>query len=159
LPTAEGGTLLRRRSILIAVPIVGVLAVWAIVAVIVYTAGSTPPAALTQPTWTLTTLVVDGQEQLLSSSRAATLHVGAHDGQISGSGGCNGYGGSYTLHGSQLQIGELRSTAMACLDPVVSAQESHYLQALSRVATYRLEGNMLTLSGESGRVQLTFQAS
>jgi heat shock protein HslJ len=138
---------------------VGVLAVGAIVAVIVVSARSKPPATMTQPTWTLTMLVVDGQEQALSSSRAATLHFGAHDGQISGSGGCNTFGGSYTLHGIQLQISMLRSTLIACSDPVLSAQDSHYFQALPRVATYRLEGNTLTLSGDSGQVQLTFRAS
>jgi heat shock protein HslJ len=149
---------MRHRSILIARAILGVLAAGAIVAAIVFAVRSTPPAALTGPTWTLTTLVVDGQEQALSSSRAATLHFGAHDGQISGSDGCNFFSGSYSLNGTQLHIGGLRSTVIGCLDPVVSEQESHYLQALPRVASYRLEGTTLTLSGDSGRVQLTFRA-
>ena len=73
---------MRHRFIFIAVAIISVLAVVAIVAVINPSARSTPPAALTQPTWTLTTLVVDGQEQALSSSHSVTLHFGAHDGQI-----------------------------------------------------------------------------
>jgi heat shock protein HslJ len=150
---------MRHRSILIAVSILGVLVVGAIVAVIILSARSTPPAALTQPTWTLTTLVVDGQEQALSASHPATLHFGAHDGQIAGSGGCNTFGGSYALNGTQLHIGALRSTLIGCLEPVVSEQESHYFQALPRVATYGLKGNTLTLSGESGRVQLIFRAS
>src|SRR6478752_6785716 len=68
LPTRRRRILMRHRPILIAVAITGVLAAGAIVAVIVFSAWSTPPAALTQPTWTLTRLVVDGQEQTLSSS-------------------------------------------------------------------------------------------
>ena len=154
---------MRHRSIMIAVAIVGVLAVGvavgAVLAAIDVSVRSTPPAALTQPTWTLTMLVVDGQEQALPSSRAATLHFGAHDDQISGSGGCDTFDGSYTLFGTRLQISMLRSTLVVCSDPDVSAQDRHYFQALPRVATYRLEGNTLTLSGDSGQVQLTFRAS
>jgi heat shock protein HslJ len=151
-------TPMRHRSILIAVAILGVLAVGASVAVIVFVAQSTPPTALTQPTWTLTRLVVDGQEQALSSSSPATLHFGAHNGQFSASGGCNTFGGAYALHGTQLQFSGLYSTAIGCLDPVVSGQERRLYEALAHVATYRLEANTLTLTGDGGRVQLTFRA-
>jgi heat shock protein HslJ len=147
------------RFILIALAVVGVLALGAIVIVNMVSARSTPPAALTQPTWTLTTLVVDGQVQALAASRPATLHFDTHDGQVSGTGGCNSFGGSYSLNGNQVQFGELRSTLIGCLDPVVSGQESHYFQALSGALTYNIQGATLTLSGNSGRVQLTFRAS
>jgi heat shock protein HslJ len=148
-----------RRIIYIAVAFVSVLVVGAIVAIIVFAALSTPPAALTQPTWTLTQLVVDGQEQALSSTHSATLHFGAHDGQVSGSGGCNAFGGSYSLHSNQVQFGALRSTLIGCLDPVVAGQESHYFQALLRVQTYQIVGTTLTLRDDSDRVQLTLRAS
>jgi heat shock protein HslJ len=148
-----------RRIISITVAFVGVLVVGAIVAVIVFAALSTPPTALTQSTWTLTQLVVDAQEQALSPTHAATLQFGAHNGQASGSGGCNTFGGSYSLHGNQVQIGALRSTLIGCLDPVVAGQESHYFQALQLVQTYQIEGTTLALRGDSGRVQLTFRAS
>jgi heat shock protein HslJ len=148
-----------RRIIYITVAFAGVLVVGAIVTMIIFAASSTPPAALTQPTWTLTQLVVDGQEQALSPTHSATLHFGAHDGQVSGSGGCNTFGASYSLHGNQVQFGALRSTLIGCLDPVVAGQESHYFQALPRVQTYQIVGTTLTLRGDSDRVQLTFRAS
>jgi heat shock protein HslJ len=147
---------MRHRFILIAV---AVLAVGAIAALIVLAAQSTPPTALTQPTWTLTRLVVDGQDQALSSTRSATLQFGARDGQVSGSGGCNGFSGRYALHETTLQISELSSTLIGCSDPVVREQESQYFDTLPRVATYRLEGNTLTLSSDRGQVLLTFRAS
>ena len=150
---------MRRRYIFIAVAIISVLSVVAIVAVINLSARSTPPAALTQPTWALTTLVVDGQEQALSSSHSATLHFGAHDGRIYGSGGCNGFGASYSLNGTQLHISMVTQTLIGCIDPVVMGQESNYFQALPQVASYRLEGNTLSLSGAFGLVQLSFRAS
>lgn len=148
---------MRRRAMFLAIALVGVLVIGAIVAVIVFSALSTPPSALTQPTWTLTELVVDGQEQALSATHPATLQFGARDGQVSGSGGCNTFGGSYSLRGNQVQFGSLRSTLIGCLDSVVSGQESHYFQVLPRVQTYQIAGTTLTLRGD--RVQLIFRAS
>jgi len=157
---------MRRRFILIAVAVSNVLAVTVVATLIILSARSGPPIPLTQTTWTLTTLEVDGQEQALSSSRSATLQFGAHDGQISGSAGCNVISGTYSLNGTRLQFSALRTTLIACLDPVVgrldpvvSMQESLYFHALSRVVAYRLKGNTLTLSGEHGEVQLFFRAS
>lgn len=157
-------TPMRRRIILLALAVVGVLVVGTIVAVLIFaSAPSAPPVALTQPTWTLTKLVVDGQEQPLSATQLATLHFSARDGQVSGSGGCNTFGGSYSLHGNQVQFGSLRITLIGCLDPIVTGQESHYLQALPRVQTYQITGTTLLLRGDGGggsdRVQLTFSAS
>jgi heat shock protein HslJ len=148
-----------RRIIYITVAFVGVVVVGAIFAIVVVAASSTPPSALTQPTWTLTQLVVDGQEQTLSPTHSATLHFGAHGGQVSGSGGCNTFGGSYSLHGKQVQFDALHSTLIGCLDPVVAGQESHYFQALPRVETYQIMGTTLTLRRDSDRVQLIFRAS
>jgi len=51
---------------------------------------------------------------------------------------------------------------MACIGDdgaSVMEQESHYLQALPQVTSYRLDGSTLTLTGDSGRVSLTFRAS
>ncbi len=139
--------------------VLGLLAVGAIVTVVVVSAQRTPPAALTQPTWTLTTLVVDGQVQALSPSHPGTLHLDAHKGQASGTGGCNAFGASYSLNGNQVQFGAMRSTFIGCLDPAVSAQERSYFQALPRVQTYHIQATTLTLSGDNGQVQLTFRAS
>lgn len=151
---------MRRRSMLLAVAVVTVLVIGGIVAAIILaSAPGTPPVALTQPTWTLTKLVVDGQEQPLSATHPATLHIGAHDGQVSGSGGCNAYGGSYSLHGDHLQLSDLRSTLIGCLDPGVAGQESYYFQALPRVQTYEITGTTLLLRGDSDRVQLIFRAT
>jgi heat shock protein HslJ len=150
---------MRRRGIVIALGLVGVLALGVILAVMVIATGSRPPAALTQPTWTLTRLVVDGQQQELSPTHPATLHFGAGDGQISGFGGCNSIGGSYSVHGDQLQIGALYSTLIGCLDTVVTSQEASFYAALPRVQTYQIAGTVLTLTDVGGQVQLTFRAS
>jgi len=150
---------LRRRLILIILTVVAVLAVSADVA---YAALTSTPGSLSQSTWTLTRLVVDGQEQTLSTTRPATLRFLAQERQVAGSGGCNSFGASYTLVGNQLRVGEMRSTLMACIGDDganVMEQEYHYLEALQRVTSYHLDGSTLTLTGDSGAVSLTFRAS
>ena len=69
------------------------------------------------------------------------------DGSLSGTAGCNNFSGGYTLEGaSNIQIGPLASTMMACSDPAgVMEQEMQYLAALQSAATYRMEGDSLEM--------------
>jgi heat shock protein HslJ len=130
------------------------------------TLGGTPTAtstaALAQPTWRLTDLIADGREQPLVPSRAPWLRFGPLDsgkgsGQIYGSGGCNGVGGSYTLGGDSLHISAASATQRACLPDNVNAQESAYLRALLRVERFHLDSGTLTLTSGDGNTRLTFQ--
>ncbi len=68
------------------------------------------------------------------------------DGTLSGSSGCNTYGGSYKVDGNQISIGRLASTKMYCMEPAgVMEQETQFLLALEFSATYSVEGNSLVL--------------
>lgn len=145
-----------RRRIVIAVAVVAAVLVVAAVIFAVIQANAAP-TTLTSRSWTLTRLIVDGQEQPLSPSHPATLTFHTQDHNASGSGGCNSYGGSYVIFGSSLRFDNMRSTAMACMDKNVMDQEGAYLQALARVGSYHLDGDTLTLDGDSGRVTMTFQ--
>ena len=146
---------MRRRVILLLTIILVIAVVGALGAVIALRAYA-GPSTLTGRAWTLTRLVSDGQEQTLLRGHAATLRFQPGDHTISGSGGCNSYGGSYTIFGSSLHFGEMRSTLIACLDTAAMNQESAYLQALGAVESYRLDGDTLTLEGSSGRTAITF---
>jgi len=124
----------------------------------------TQTANLTQTTWTLTRLMVAGHEQPLVPGHAPTLHFDPFNGQIygiRGTGGCNGYGGTYALAGNTLSVTTLSYTQMACLagGGSLDQQESAYFQALLRVTGYHLDGNTLTLTSADGSVQLTFRAN
>ncbi|MGO8947780.1 MAG: META domain-containing protein [Ktedonobacterales bacterium] len=130
----------------------------------------TPPsltqtASLTHTTWTLTRLMVAGHEQPLVPGHAPTLHFGPFNGQIygiRGTGGCNGYGGTYALAGNTLHVSSLYyQTQRACEvgGVLLTPQESAYIQALLRVTGYHLDGNTLTLTSADGSVQLTFRAN
>ncbi len=78
------------------------------------------------------------------------------NGQASGAGSCNGFGGSYTLSGNKLTFGPLMSTMMACFPTEIMDQEQAYLSALSATASFRVDGDRLTLFDAGGKILLEF---
>jgi heat shock protein HslJ len=68
--------------------------------------------------------------------------------QVSGSGGCNRVAGAFELDGEKLRFGDLASTMMACERGM--EQEQRFLQALQRVARYRIGGTRLELLDAQG---------
>jgi len=80
------------------------------------------------------------------------------DGRVTGSGGCNRYFGPYALDGDALSIGPLASTRMACFEPAgVGEQETAYLAALGRVATWSIREDRLQLRDPDGALQVDFR--
>lgn len=70
-------------------------------------------------------------------------------GRVSGSAGCNTYAASYTAGDGKLTIGPAVTTLMACA-PTIMHQEAAYLKALESAATFRIEGDRLTLRTAKG---------
>jgi len=77
---------------------------------------------------------------------------------VSGSGGCNGFGGDYKVEGSKIHFGALVSTQMACVGPA-DAVERHFLAALEAVARGRQTDGGLVLEDEAGKALLHFHPS
>lgn len=77
-------------------------------------------------------------------------------GRISGYGGCNGFGGTYTQAGEKLTFRPLVRTLRACADDAVTAQEGTYLQTLEQVRSFKLERGVLQLKDGAGRTLLIF---
>jgi heat shock protein HslJ len=76
-------------------------------------------------------------------------------GTVSGSAGCNRYSGRYRLRGSQLSIGRLTQTEMACRQPDgVMEQEQRYLRLLAAAQSYQVVGPGLRISCSGGQVLL-----
>jgi heat shock protein HslJ len=73
-----------------------------------------------------------------------------------GSGGCNRLSGSYTLDGERLTFGRAAGTMMACRDGM--EQERAFLDALSAVTGWRVEGQRLLLLDGAGAPLLQFEA-
>jgi len=90
--------------------------------------------------WVLESM--DGTPVLEGS--AVTLSFTASE--VSGSGGCNLYGGMYELDGDEITIGdELTATLRACVEEERMAQESAYFRALASAARVSLEGDALVI--------------
>ena len=105
-----------------------------------------PYEAATGPVWIMQTL--DGKP----FSAETTLQF-SKDGQISGKAPCNRYFGAVKFAGSDLSIGPLGSTRMACeaLD-----EETRYLLALASMTELKLSRDQLILRDASGR-EITFK--
>ena len=76
------------------------------------------------------------------------------DGTVTGSSGCNGLGGDYTVEANEITFGEFVSTLMACEDPLM-AQEDAARQVLTDTATYHVVGTTLTLANNGMVLVLT----
>jgi heat shock protein HslJ len=73
------------------------------------------------------------------------------DGTVSGSSGCNWYGGDYELEGDAIAISEIAVTAMGCPDQEIETEES-YLAAFLEVDGWSLEDGELVLSAAGDEV-------
>jgi heat shock protein HslJ len=76
------------------------------------------------------------------------------DGMVTGNSGCNGLGGSYTVEGDQITFSEVVATLMACDDSRMR-QEDAVQQVLAGTATFKIEGNALTLTNNDMALVLT----
>jgi heat shock protein HslJ len=76
------------------------------------------------------------------------------DGTVTGNSGCNGLGGNYTVEADQVKFDQIVSTLMACDDPRM-AQEGVVQQVLTDTASFKIEGNTLTLTNKDTVLVLT----
>lgn len=78
------------------------------------------------------------------------------DGVVAGFSGCNNYSASYTVDGDSLSIGDAASTMMFC-DGLMD-QETAFLELLSTIGGYSIQGTKLTLKDASGKVTMELVA-
>ena len=68
-------------------------------------------------------------------------------GTVSGSGGCNSYGGEYTVDKLKLTITNMAWTERACLEPERNTQETAFFTALAAATEFRVGSRTLTIEG------------
>ena len=115
------------------------------------------PEALVGITWRIDGLI-DGE--VASSTIAGTqpFILLDPDGSASGDGSCNRFGAPYTLEGERLSFGPIEATRMACTEAGVMEQEAAILRALSSTTSFAIQGQVLSLLDDGGRVVLTLVA-
>lgn len=74
------------------------------------------------------------------------------EGNVSGRGPCNSWGGSYDLRGDRIEITNIFSTKMACPGPI-GEEEARFFAALDAVDRIKVAEGGLTLSeGSKARI-------
>jgi heat shock protein HslJ len=86
------------------------------------------------------------------SMKGTKVTVDFSDRQISGSAGCNSYGGSYKIKGEKITISSLVMTMMACQDTGVMEQEQTFIQYLQDAQTFKVNGEQLQIFSSDDKV-------
>lgn len=116
---------------------------------------STGRQVLANSEWRLVSMGRVGAESNVVSGSTVTLKFSSED-RISGSGGCNSYGGRFLVAGDRLTLSQIFSTKRACLDSNGNRQESQYFLALESAYRFRINSNRLTIYYDGGRGVLNF---
>jgi heat shock protein HslJ len=99
-----------------------------------------------------------GALQSLAASSSITAKFGA-DGSLTGNASVNSYTTKYSTSGKdQMTIDAKIATTMMAGPPEFSAQESAYLAALPKTATYTIEGKELWLRDSTGAAMAHYVA-
>jgi heat shock protein HslJ len=103
--------------------------------------------------WQLTGFVVgDVASSTIAGSRV-TMRLA--NGVIRGTAGCNRYSGAYATEEDRIKISELISTKMACTADGVMEQETRFLDTLSKVETWAIDGQTLSFKYPGGQLGFT----
>jgi heat shock protein HslJ len=114
------------------------------------TATNTSATPLNNTGWILVSL----NGQLVLSDPQVTINF--ENGKINGTDGCNSYGSSYTVKGSKFNVHQdIVTTMMACPNPIMQ-QAAAYITILTQSASYKIDGQQLTLLDASGKALATF---
>jgi heat shock protein HslJ len=130
------------------------LVVIAVLTVVLAACDGSGANALRDTAWELASLA--GSDVLPGT----TITVKFATDEVSGSAGCNTYGGSYTASEDSLGLSGVYATEMGCLEPAgILEQEQAYLTALRVAARYQIDGDRLEILDETGAQILAFVAS
>lgn len=103
-------------------------------------------------TW-VRVMPLEGAAMVKPMEPAQTLAIRA--GGVSGSTGCNGYGGTADFHDGLFKLGPLRMSRRACEAHVMEAEQD-YMARLSSTAQWWVRGHDLYLANAQGTPLLRF---
>ena len=79
------------------------------------------------------------------------------DGKVTGSTGCNTFGGTWSAAGSDLKFSAIGMTTKACADDLPNRIETAFSVAFSKSQTYAVHGDELRLTAADDSTALTFR--
>jgi heat shock protein HslJ len=107
-------------------------------------APASEPATLTG-TWKLTSYRASDVLSSVVTNAEAFLTFN-EDGTVTGTSGCNEFGGSYTVEGDQITFNEIVSTLKLCDSPLMG-QEEAMQQVMAGTAAYQIvDNNILSIN-------------
>jgi heat shock protein HslJ len=132
------------------------LMIFPVALLVVLSACSPNSSGLAGTTWKLASYGPISAPTLAVTGVETQLTFGA-DGKMSGNLGCNSMGGDYSVTNQSITFGSVFMTEMACDEPRMS-QEGAAFQVLQDTATFKINGNTLTIISSDGSNILTFVA-
>ncbi|WP_179988897.1 MULTISPECIES: META domain-containing protein [unclassified Acinetobacter] len=112
-------------------------------------------ANLVQRTWTATQLGNSMLNTAANRQNLPYLNFDAATQTVTGSDSCNRLSGSYVAGRDTLQLGQLATTRMACLNNNNLDQKFH--EALNKVTHYQVYGKTLKLLDRHGNLLIQFE--
>jgi heat shock protein HslJ len=115
------------------------------------TAGA--PSPLEKTTWLLQAYGAADKPTSILAGTEVTATFGATAGKVTGSAGCNGYGGSYREAGTMLTVSDVIATKKFCSEPAgVMDQEQQYLNLLQAAERFQVTGRTLEIFTAEGKL-------
>ena len=109
--------------------------------------GGTNGDPLNGTTWELYSI---GRYSPIADSKTT---IRFENGQVSGLGGCNQYGGEYKISGQMLSFSGLYMTEMACMSPEgIMDQEQRFLKSLGDTQNFAIVDGQLQIKQADGEV-------
>lgn len=109
--------------------------------------------SLMKTAWVLVSYGPADQPKNVVAGSEVTALFDEQPGRVTGSAGCNSYGGTYAVDGEKLTVSSLVATKKFCAEPEgVMAQEQEYLTTLEAAERFRVEGKALEIRAKDGRV-------
>jgi heat shock protein HslJ len=116
-----------------------------------------PGISLAGTRWLVTGLEVGGAVVEVPDGAGLYLDFDANGTAVTGSGGCNSFGGTVEMLNERLRIVDLASTLMGCA-PDIADREARFFEALGRVEIIVLEEGRLTLASSDGSDTIVMSA-
>ena len=107
-------------------------------------------AALDGTAWELDTLIEGEVAMSVLTTTTPSLTVDTGEGSMQGTTGCNTFGGTVMIEGSEFTLTDMTWTEIGC-EPDIMRQEALILDVLQNAELYEIEGDHLTISGTEGR--------